>query len=34
MKNTRRIKRMARNRTRISKMNLTSLMDVFTILVF
>ncbi|MEJ2515260.1 MAG: biopolymer transporter ExbD [Gammaproteobacteria bacterium] len=34
MKNSRRIKRMARNRTRISKMNLTSLMDVFTILVF
>ncbi len=34
MKNTRRIKRMARNRTKISKMNLTSLMDVFTILVF
>lgn len=34
MKNSRRIKRMARNRTKISKMNLTSLMDVFTILVF
>jgi len=34
MKNTRRIKRMNRNRTKISKMNLTSLMDVFTILVF
>jgi biopolymer transport protein ExbD len=34
MKNTRRIKRMGRNRTKISKMNLTSLMDVFTILVF
>jgi biopolymer transport protein ExbD len=28
------MKRMARNRTIISKMNLTSLMDVFTILVF
>lgn len=34
MNNTRRIKRMARNRTKIAKMNLTSLMDVFTILVF
>ena len=34
MKNSRRMKRMARNRTIISKMNLTSLMDVFTILVF
>lgn len=34
MRNTRRIKRMARNRTKITKMNLTSLMDVFTILVF
>lgn len=34
MKNSRRIKRMSRNRTRIAKMNLTSLMDVFTILVF
>ena len=34
MKNSRRIKRMGRNRTRITKMNLTSLMDVFTILVF
>ncbi len=34
MKNTRRIKRMSRNRTKITKMNLTSLMDVFTILVF
>jgi biopolymer transport protein ExbD len=34
MRNTRRIKRMARNRRKISKMNLTSLMDVFTILVF
>ncbi len=34
MRNTRRIKRMARNRVKIPKMNLTSLMDVFTILVF
>ena len=34
MRNTRRIKRMSRNRTTITKMNLTSLMDVFTILVF
>ena len=34
MKNSRRIKRMSRNRIRITKMNLTSLMDVFTILVF
>ena len=34
MRNSRRIKRMARNRVKISKMNLTSLMDVFTILVF
>lgn len=34
MRNTRRIKRMSRNRTKITKMNLTSLMDVFTILVF
>ena len=34
MRNTRRIKRMARNRGKITKMNLTSLMDVFTILVF
>jgi biopolymer transport protein ExbD len=34
MKTTRRIKRMSRNRTKITKMNLTSLMDVFTILVF
>lgn len=32
--NSRRIKRMARNRDKITKMNLTSLMDVFTILVF
>lgn len=34
MRNTRRIKRMSRNRSKIGKMNLTSLMDVFTILVF
>lgn len=34
MKNSRRIKRMSRNRTAVTKMNLTSLMDVFTILVF
>jgi biopolymer transport protein ExbD len=34
MKTTRRIKRMSRNRRTITKMNLTSLMDVFTILVF
>ena len=35
MKNTRRMKRMARNhKKRIPAMNLTSLMDVFTILVF
>ncbi len=34
MKNTRRMKRMARNRMTVTKMNLTSLMDVFTILVF
>ena len=34
MRNTRRIKRMSRNRGKIGKMNLTSLMDVFTILVF
>ena len=34
MRNTRRIRRMSRNRTKITKMNLTSLMDVFTILVF
>ena len=34
MRNSRRIKRMARNRVKITKMNLTSLMDVFTILVF
>ena len=34
MRNTRRIKRMSRNRVKITKMPLTSLMDVFTILVF
>jgi biopolymer transport protein ExbD len=34
MRNSRRLKRMTRNRAKISKMNLTSLMDVFTILVF
>ncbi len=34
MRNSRRIKRMGRNRVKITKMNLTSLMDVFTILVF
>jgi len=34
VRNTRRIKRMSRNRVKITKMNLTSLMDVFTILVF
>ena len=34
MRNTRRIKRMSRNRGKIAKMSLTSLMDVFTILVF
>lgn len=34
MKSSRRIKRMSRNRVTVPKMNLTSLMDVFTILVF
>ena len=34
MRNSRRIKRIGRNRLKIGKMNLTSLMDVFTILVF
>jgi biopolymer transport protein ExbD len=34
VRNSRRIKRMKRNRVKIGKMNLTSLMDVFTILVF
>ena len=34
MKTTRRMKRMTRNKLRLGRMNLTSLMDVFTILVF
>jgi len=34
VKNSRRIKRMSRNRLELGKMPLTSLMDVFTILVF
>ena len=34
MKNSRRMKRMSRNRQMVTSMNLTSLMDVFTILVF
>jgi biopolymer transport protein ExbD len=34
MKNTRRIRRMARNKKKMTGLNLTSLMDVFTILVF
>ena len=34
MKNSRRLKRMARNKKKVSGLNLTSLMDVFTILVF
>jgi biopolymer transport protein ExbD len=34
MRNSRRIKRMGRNRMKFKKMDLTSLMDVFTILVF
>ncbi|HEX9779037.1 MAG TPA: biopolymer transporter ExbD [Geopsychrobacteraceae bacterium] len=34
MKNTRRMKRMGRNRKKVTGLNLTSLMDVFTILVF
>jgi biopolymer transport protein ExbD len=34
VRNSRRVKRMSRNRSKIAKMNLTSLMDVFTILVF
>jgi biopolymer transport protein ExbD len=34
VKTTRRMKRMSRNRAHVTKMNLTSLMDVFTILVF
>ena len=34
MKSSRRMKRMSRNRKRVTPLNLTSLMDVFTILVF
>jgi biopolymer transport protein ExbD len=34
MRNTRRIKRMTRNKKKVTGLNLTSLMDVFTILVF
>lgn len=34
MRNSRRMRRMARNKKKISGLNLTSLMDVFTILVF
>jgi len=34
MRSSRRIRRMSRNRGKIGQMNLTSLMDVFTILVF
>jgi biopolymer transport protein ExbD len=34
LKSTRRIKRMSRNRVTVPKMNITSLMDIFTILVF
>ncbi len=34
MKNTRRMKRMSRNRGKVAALSLTSLMDVFTILVF
>jgi len=34
MRDSRRIKRMSRNKAGVPKMNLTSLMDVFTILVF
>ena len=34
MSNSRRMRRMGRNRKKINKLNLTSLMDVFTILVF
>lgn len=34
MRDTRRIKRMSRNQGKVPKMNLTALMDVFTILVF
>lgn len=34
MRNTRRLRRMQRNRKKVTGLNLTSLMDVFTILVF
>jgi biopolymer transport protein ExbD len=34
MKNSRRMKRMSRNKKKLTNLNLTSLMDVFTILVF
>jgi biopolymer transport protein ExbD len=34
VRSSRRLKRMSRNRGKLTKMNLTSLMDVFTILVF
>jgi biopolymer transport protein ExbD len=34
MKNTRRIKRMGRNKKKVAGLNLTALMDIFTILVF
>jgi len=34
MRNSRRIKRMSRNKKKVAGLNLTSLMDVFTILVF
>ncbi len=34
MKNSRRIKRMGRNKKKLTSLNLTALMDVFTILVF
>lgn len=34
MRHSRRIKRMSRNRAKVGKMDLTSMMDVFTILVF
>ena len=34
MKNSRRLKRMSRNRVTVPKMNITALMDIFTILVF
>ncbi len=34
MKNSRRMKRMGRNKKKLTNLNLTSLMDVFTILVF